>query len=46
VFGVVDAFLTGMNHGGEIGFPIANEFLRVLDGVLGLVFKLPGFPGK
>jgi hypothetical protein len=36
MLGVVDDFLTGMDNGGEIGFPIANEFLRVLDGVLGL----------
>ena len=36
MLGVVDDFLTGMHNGGEIGFPITNEFLRVLNGVLGL----------
>jgi hypothetical protein len=33
-------------NGGEIGFPIADEFLHVLDRVLGLVFELPGPLGK
>ena len=39
MLGVVDDFLTGMDNGGEIGFPIFNKFLSVLDGVLGLVPK-------
>ena len=30
----------------EIGFPVFDESLRTLDGVLGLVFELLGFLGK
>ena len=46
MLGVVDDFLTGMHNGGEISFPIANEFLSVLDGVLGLGSEQLTFLGK
>jgi hypothetical protein len=46
LLGVVDGFLAGMHNCSEIGFPVFNESLRTLDGVLSLVFELLGFLGK
>jgi hypothetical protein len=45
VLGVVDDFLTGINNGGEIGFPVLKEFLRALYRILGLGFELLGLLG-
>jgi hypothetical protein len=41
--GVIDDFLAGMESGDQTRFPIFNVFLRVLDGVLGLVSEQLAF---
>ena len=46
VFGVVDDFLAGIQSGDEIRFPVFDEFLRVLDGILGFVSEQLGFLGE
>jgi hypothetical protein len=46
VLGVIDGFLAGMESRDQTRFPILNEFLRVLDGVLRLVLEQLSLPGE
>jgi len=46
VFSVINDFLAVMERGSEVGFPVFNELLRTLVGVLDLAFELLGFFGK